>query len=240
MKLVPRIHRAAHGLVAFAAIALLLFGAGAHAQRAPADPWEADMRRFEAADRAQPPKPGGVVFVGSSSIRLWTTLAEDFPQRSVLNRGFGGSKIADATREVDRIVTPYRPRLVVLYAGDNDIADGADADRVLADFQAFVDAVHQRLPQVPIAYISVKPSPLRAQLLGTIRAANAMIRDYAGRQRAVRYIDVFTPMLDADGQPRADLFGPDRLHMNHAGYALWKTIVAPHLADPPPAQATRR
>lgn len=210
-------------------LALLLFGAGVGAQRAPADPWQADMQRLAAADRAQPPQPGGIVFVGSSSIRLWTTLMEDFPQRNVLNRGFGGSTIADATRHLDRLVAPYRPRLVVLYAGDNDIADGADAERVLTDFKAFVEAVRKAQPHVPIAFISIKPSPSRARLLGTVRTANEMIRDYARRQPAIRYIDVFTPMLAADGQPRADLFGPDGLHMNRAGYALWTTVITPQL-----------
>lgn len=215
-----------------AAIAVLfaLLGASAAAQRAmPADPWEADIQRFEAADRVQPPRPGGVVFIGSSSIRMWTTLAEDFPDANAFNRGFGGSRIADATRYVDRIVTPYRPRLVALYAGDNDIAEGATAQQVLADFEAFVAAVRKDLPKTPIAFVSIKPSPARVNLIGTMREANALIRAYVKRQSNVRYIDVFTPMLDKDGRPREDLFGPDRLHMNRSGYALWTSIIAPTL-----------
>jgi lysophospholipase L1-like esterase len=215
-----------------AAIAVLfaLLGASAAAQRVtPADPWEADIQRFEAADRAQPPRPGGVVFIGSSSIRLWTTLAEDLPGANALNRGFGGSKIAAATRYVDRIVAPYRPRLVMLYAGDNDIAEGATAQQVLADFEAFVAVVRKDLPKTPIAFVSIKPSPARVNLIDTMREANTLIRDYAKRQRNVRYIDVFTPMLDKDRLPREDLFGPDRLHMNRSGYALWTSIIAPTL-----------
>lgn len=217
-------------LASGAAIAvLLLLGADAGAQRAPADAWDADMQRFAAADRAQPPVPGGIVFTGSSSIRMWSGLAGDFPGRNVLNRGFGGSTIADVTRHVDRIVTPYRPRTIVLYAGDNDLAAGATPAQVRADFDAFVQAVRERLPAARILFISIKPSPSRAALLPAMREANALIRAAAKRWKDVGYVDVFTPMLDAQGRPRAELFLDDRLHMNRAGYALWTSILAPQL-----------
>lgn len=208
---------------------LLLLGAGASAQRAPADAWEADMQRFAAADRAQPPAPGGIVFVGSSSIRLWTSLAEDFPGRRVLNRGFGGSTIADATRHVEPLVTRYAPRTIVFYAGDNDLAAGATPAQVRADFDAFVRAVRERLPSARILFVSIKPSPSRSALLPAMREANASIRDDARRLENVGYVDVFTPMLDAQGRPRAELFGADGLHMNRAGYVLWVSIIAPAL-----------
>lgn len=213
-----------------AAIAvLLLFGGGAGAQRAPVDPWQADMQRFAAADRAQPPAPGGIVFTGSSSIRLWSSLAGDFPGRNVLNRGFGGSTIADATRHVEQLVTPYSPHTVVLYAGDNDLAAGATPAQVRADFGAFVRAVRARLPAVRILFVSIKPSPSRAALLPAVRQTNALIRADIERGKNIGYVDVFTPMLDAQGQPRAELFLDDRLHMNRAGYALWVSILAPAL-----------
>lgn len=212
-----------------ALVPLLLLGAGASAQRAPADAWEADMQRFAAADRAQPPAPGGIVFVGSSSIRLWTSLAEDFPGRRVLNRGFGGSTIADATRHVEPLVTRYAPRTIVFYAGDNDLAAGATPAQVRADFDAFVRAVRERLPTARILFVSIKPSPSRSALLPAMREANALIRDDARHLKNVGYVDVFTPMLDAQGRPRAELFGADGLHMNRAGYALWVSIIAPAL-----------
>ncbi|MFC4821305.1 SGNH/GDSL hydrolase family protein [Dokdonella ginsengisoli] len=216
----------------WAAIALLLlFGGGAGAQRAPVDPWQADMQRFAAADRAQPTAPGGIVFTGSSSIRLWSGLAGDFPGRNVLNRGFGGSTIADATRHVEQLVTPYSPHTVVLYAGDNDLAAGATPAQVRAGFDAFVRAVRARLPAVRILFVSIKPSPSRAALLPAIRQANALIRADIERGENVGYVDVFTPMLDAQGQPRAELFLDDRLHMNRAGYALWVSILAPALGE---------
>jgi len=222
------------GLRSFATGLLLavgVLGADTRAQLAPtADRWEADIHAFEIADRAQPPRSGGVVFIGSSSIRMWTTLTEDFPGIDVLNRGFGGSRIADSTRYVSRIVSPYHPRTVVLYAGDNDIVEGASAQRVLDDFKAFVAAVRKDAPTTPIVFISIKPSPSRVQLIETMRAANALVRGYSSTQPAVRYVDVFDAMLGKDGQPREDLFGPDRLHMNRSGYRLWVSIIAPELA----------
>ncbi len=200
-----------------------------------ADPWEADIAAFEAGDRAHPPVACGVVFIGSSSIRKLESMGADFPDANALNRGFGGSRIADATRYVPRIVTPYRPRLVVLYAGDNDLAEGATAAQVLADFRAFVGAVRAAAPLPPIAFVSIKPRPSRLALIDTMRQANALVRAYARQQQQVRYIDVFTPMLDAGGKPREALFGADGLHMNAAGYALWTHIFAPYILAMKPA-----
>lgn len=193
--------------------------------------WEQDMQRFAAADVATPPPGQAVLFVGSSSIRLWTTLAEDFPGVPVINRGFGGSEIRDSTWYADRIIVPYAPRQVLLYAGDNDLSNGRSPQQLQADFRAFVARVRHDLPKVRIAYISNKPSPSRANLLQAQRQANALIQADAKRLR-VDFIDVFTPMLDANGQPREDLFIEDRLHMNAAGYALWRQVMAPYVTKP--------
>ena len=211
--------------------------AGGDAREAPAaalDPvsspdWERDMQRFAAEDAARPPPRGPVVFTGSSSIRMWDRLAEDFPGVPVLNRGFGGSQLRDAVWYADQVAIRYRPRLVVLYAGDNDLNAGRSPEQVLADFRAFVARIRRDLPHVPIVYIAIKPSPARAQLLSRMRAANALIRAEAARAARVEFIDVFTPMLGADGQPRPDLFLEDRLHMNRAGYDLWRRLVGPSL-----------
>jgi lysophospholipase L1-like esterase len=191
--------------------------------------WEQDMQRFAQADAAHPPKPGGVLFVGSSSIRFWTSLAKDFPGVNTLNRGFGGSEIRDSTWYADRIVVPYKPRLIVFYAGDNDLNSGRSPQQLREDFLAFVTRVRRDLPNVRIAYIAIKPSPARAALLPQVAEANGLIREAATSLKQVDFIDVYTPMLGADGQPRAELFGPDRLHMNAAGYALWRDIVRPYL-----------
>ena len=191
--------------------------------------WEADMQRFANADAMAPPPKHAVLFIGSSSIRFWETLGTDFPGIPVINRGFGGSQIRDSTWYADRIVVPYAPRMIVFYAGENDLESGRSPRQVRDDFDAFVTHVRRDLPRVRIAYISSKPSPLRARMMEAEREANALIAADAARLK-VQFIDVFTPMLDADGQPRGELFGEDRLHMNRTGYELWTRVVAPYLS----------
>ncbi|WP_185742154.1 SGNH/GDSL hydrolase family protein [Pseudoxanthomonas sp. 3HH-4] len=190
--------------------------------------WETDMQRFAAEDAQSPPPRGGVVFTGSSSIRLWDTLAQDFPGVPVINRGFGGSELRDSTWYADRIIVPYAPRQILIYAGDNDLNAGRTPQQLRADFIAFVERVRRDLPKAKIAYISNKPSPSRAQLLSVQREANTLIAAEAQRL-GVDYIDIFTPMLDATGQPNEALFIEDRLHMNRAGYVIWQRAIAPYL-----------
>jgi len=207
---------------------MLLVAAGARAQAEP-DRWEADIRAFEEADRQSPPPDSGVVFVGSSSIRLWETLQEDFPGVPVVRRGFGGSEMADAVRYAHRIVVPYRPRMVVVYAGDNDLAGGKTPERVLEDFQALVDTIHAALPEARVAFIAVKPSLARWHLAPQVRAANELVRRYTAHDARLAYVDVYTPMLGPDGTPDPTLFADDGLHLNAAGYALWRDVLAPFL-----------
>ena len=189
--------------------------------------WDAAIVAFERADRAQPPPAGAVLFIGSSSIRFWKTLAADFPEVHTINRGFGGSEIADSTFFADRIVAPYHPRAIVMYAGDNDIEAGNSPKQVRDDFAAFVRKARAVDPGVPIAFIAIKPSMARKALLPQIRAANDLVRAYAATQQQVAYLDVFTPMLGEDGQPQAKWFIQDGLHMNRSGYALWIGVVRP-------------
>lgn len=191
--------------------------------------WVNDMARFEAEDAANPPPAAPIVFTGSSSVRMWDSLASDFPGKPVLNRGFGGSQVRDAVHYADQIAIRYQPRMIVLYSGDNDINAGRSPQQVLSDFRAFVARIRQALPRTPIAYLAIKPSPSRIDQLPRQQQANALIRQDAARLRNVTFVDVATPMLNADGQPRPELFGPDSLHMTRAGYDLWRGIVAPYL-----------
>ena len=146
--------------------------------------WKESFDSFAEADRANAPRPGGVLFVGSSSIRLWDSLEQDFQALPIVTkRGFGGSRLSDCSDHVSKLVLPYKPRLVIVYAGDNDLAEGATPAEVLASFKRFVDQVHRDLPATRIAYLSIKPSPLRAQLIAQARAANELIASYIRRFR---------------------------------------------------------
>jgi lysophospholipase L1-like esterase len=205
-------------------------GGCARATTAPAlDPtrFEPEIRAFEVADRVSPPPLGGVVFIGSSSIQHWSNVAADFPGVPVLNRGFGGSTLADVVYYEDRILLPYRPRLVVLYAGDNDLAEGRTPDRVLSDYRAFVARLRSALPAARVVFVSIKPSPSRRAYMDRARETNQRIRAATERDTLQTYIDVFTPMLNAAGQPRPELFLADSLHMTRTGYVLWRALLTP-------------
>jgi lysophospholipase L1-like esterase len=204
---------------------------GRGADDARAARWKDSFDGFAAADKANAPPPGGVLFVGSSSIRLWDHLSDDFRELPVvIQRGFGGSRLSDCSDNLSRLVLPYKPRVVIVYAGDNDLAEGATPAEVLDTYKRFVDGVHAALPDTQIAYVSIKPSPLRAALLEQAFATNELIRAYSARLAGTHYIDVFSKMLGTDGQPRPELFGADRLHLSRAGYALWKQEISRHLS----------
>jgi len=197
-----------------------------------AQPFAADIAAFEASDKTNPPPSGAILFIGSSSIRLWKSLAQDFPAHKVINRGFGGSQIIDSVNYAERIVLPYQPRLIVLYAGGNDINGGKTPEQVFADYRSFVTKVHAALPRTKIAYISIAPNPARWVQVERVKAANQLIEAHTKTDPQLTFINVFPKMLGEDGQPKPDIYVADRLHMNEKGYALWKEIVAPYLASP--------
>lgn len=192
------------------------------------DRWEKDIAALTAKDDTNPPPKEGVVFVGSSSIRLWD-LTKSFPDLPAINRGFGGSQLADSLRYADRIVLPYKPKTVVLYAGDNDLAAGKSPEQVAKDFDAFVDRVRKELPETKIVYIAVKPSPSRWRLIEKMNETNRLIRERCEAGENLVYLDIVKPMLDADGQPRPELYKQDMLHMNARGYQIWADLLKPHL-----------
>jgi lysophospholipase L1-like esterase len=190
--------------------------------------WEEAIAAYEAADVKAPPPKQGVLFIGSSSIRLWD-LKKSFPDLPVINRGFGGSQICHATHFVDRLITPHDPRVIVFYAGDNDIAAGKDAEQVYDDFRAFVAAVRKSLPKTPIVYIAIKPSIARWKLAEQIKAANRLIAADCEKDETLQFVDVWPKMLGEDGKPRSELLRDDKLHMTPAGYAVWTELLLPHL-----------
>jgi lysophospholipase L1-like esterase len=192
-------------------------------------PFLQEIEEFERQDRDNRPPERAVLFLGSSTFKMWYSLAQDFPSIAVINRGFGGSQILDSFRYADRIAIPYKPRLIVFYAGDNDLASGRSPEQVLADYKRLAGKFHKQLPEAGLVFISIKPSPARAHLLTNIRRANALVRAWSQRDGRLAYADVFEAMLGENGTARGDLFVEDGLHMNPSGYAIWTRILAPFL-----------
>ena len=195
--------------------------------------WEPSIRKFEAQDKVNPPKSGGIVFAGSSSFARWETLVDEMKPLDVINRGFGGSQYSDLNQYAKRIVIAYHPRAVVVYEGDNDLAAGSSktSESVANEARDFVQTVHAALPETWIYILSIKPSKARWNEWPKMKAANRMIRDFAGTQQRVQYIDVAADMFDAQGKLRADLFAEDGLHPNAKCYALWTSIIKPVLLE---------
>lgn len=192
--------------------------------------WEAEINRFAEIDRSQTPPEGAILFVGSSSIRLWQSLRSDFPQFKVINRGFGGSQFEDVNHYFGQIVTPYRPKKIVLYVGENDIADGKQtAENILEDFKTFVALRDKNLPNTPLVFISLKPSISRWQMWSEMNKANALIKSEIKKHKRIQFADLGSKMLGADGKPLPDIYVSDNLHMNAKGYKIWKENLLPFL-----------
>jgi lysophospholipase L1-like esterase len=208
---------------------LLLAGALGAAE--PSADWSADMAAFAARDAEQGSPDGCVLFVGSSSIRLWTSLANDFPGVVVVNRGFGGSQIADAIVHFERLIRPHRPRLIVFYAGTNDIAAGKSPEQVAADFAEWCSRVHVERPDTKVVFVSLQYAPARWALREKMAAANALIARFCAEDPRRGFIDTNPSTLAANGEPNAELYSADRLHMSPAGYAVWtRLLTAPVMA----------
>lgn len=200
---------------------------------AAADPfakWEKAIAALEAKDKETPPPQGAVLFAGSSSIRLWD-LQKSFGGMPAVNRGFGGSTIPDSTHFAERIILPSKPKTIVFYAGDNDIAGKRTAEQVAEDFRLFAAKVHATLPETRILWVAIKPSVARWKLFETQKAANALVAAQCAKDPRLVYVDVVAPMLGADGQPKAELFVKDGLHLSEAGYAIWTVRVKAALAQ---------
>ena len=206
----------------------ILFAGGAKTTRPSV--WESTIAGFEKRDLEKPPPRHAILFVGSSSIRGWDT-RKYFPKIQTIQRGFGGSQVCDSFEYAGRIILPYQPRVVVVYAGDNDIAAGKSPQRVLEDYTALVRRIHDDLPKARIVYIAIKPSIARWRLVGKMRAANQLIETFTKTDERLRYVDIDKPMIGPAGRPRKELFARDGLHLSHEGYVLWTSLVRPHLSE---------
>lgn len=210
-------------------IGLLLAG-GLWAQEVH-PPFYQDIQAFKRKDSASFPPKNAILFIGSSSFTRWQDVQQYFPAYPIINRGFGGSTLVDQLRYLDDIVFPYQPKQIVVYCGENDLAssDTVTAQMVVQRFKELVTRIRARWPRVHILYVYMKPSPSRQLLLGKMREANALIRDFLKSKKRTAYVDVYREMIDDEGKPLGDLFGDDRLHMNKKGYTLWQKLIEPHL-----------
>ena len=222
------------GVVALTTLVVLGGGLALYARGGDAGKpefWEGEIEAFEAADAETPPAQGLVLFTGSSSVRLWESLEADMAPLRVLNRGFGGAHMAHVVHFADRIITPYAPRALVVYVGDNDIGAGKTPATVVADFQALVAHVRANQSALPIYYIAIKPSRLRWALWPSMAEANDQIRALAESDPNMTFLDIAAPMLElGQGEaPPSDLFWIDGLHLTEKGYRLWTEVVQPRL-----------
>ena len=196
-----------------------------------AEYWEKSIEAFETKDAESPPPKGAVLFVGSSSIVFWRSLAEDFAPIPVINRGFGGSQMNHLNYYRNRIVHKYKPKIIVVYEGDNDIAAGLTARQVLEDYEDFITYVEDTLPNAKVCFIAIKPSVRREALWPTMLQVNQEIRDRAETQANLCFFDIGPPMLSETGGPRPDLFASDGLHLNGKGYDIWTKTIRPRLSE---------
>ncbi len=210
-------------------LVLVLAGAVAvtAAQENASDRWEPEIARIERQHRDRLQDPVDAVFVGSSSIRMWD-LSQSFPGRDVLNCGFGGSQLADVCHYADRLILPYRPEVVFVYAGDNDTAAGKSPEQISRDFADLVERVHAALPETHIVFLSIKPSPQRWTLFSRMQQANDLVRQQTEQNERLHFLDVGQVLLGGDGAPQADLYRADGLHLNDAGYRRWAQLVQPY------------
>ena len=191
--------------------------------------WEKEIAAFELRDQTNPPPRHALLFIGSSTIRFWKTLAQDFPGHQVINRGFGGSEIADATHFAGRIVFPCAPKAVFLRAGGNDLHNGKSVEQVFADFKEFVTLIQKKLPAAEIIFIGLSPSLARWDQHEKEQAVNRLIESYVKQTPHLKYVEDYDMVLGADGKPRAELYVADKLHFNAEGYKLLVERVRPFL-----------
>lgn len=193
-------------------------------------PFWKEIKAFKSADSVKAPPQNAIVFVGSSSFRMWKDLQNAFPRHVVINRGFGGSSLPHVIDYADEIVIPYKPKQVVIYCGENDFTSDTVTSKTVTDrFVTLFNLLRKELPRTEIVFVSMKPSPSRQRLMTEIEAANDAIRDFLQSKKRAAYVDIWDDMLDKNGAPRKELFLKDMLHMNEAGYAIWQKAIAPHL-----------
>ena len=213
----------------FSLIFLMLFSALLFSQQKPAY-WD-DVQQFKQLDQQNPPKKGAILFLGSSSFTKWTDVADYFPTKTIINRAFGGSTLADLNYYADDLLQPYQPKQIVIYCGENDFAQNENLmpKEAFSRFKTFYKKIRKFYPTIPVDYVSIKMSPSRKQLWGKFKITNSLIKSFMNRQKNAAYIDITKVMQDSEGNVRSDLFLDDMLHMKPEGYQIWAKKMTPYL-----------
>lgn len=211
-------------------LVFFLLTAGLFAQTAQPAFWD-EIQSFKKQDSINFPARNQILFVGSSSLRMWTDIRNYFPGYKIINRGFGGSALPDLIRYADNIIFPYHPKQIVIYSGENDLAasDTVTAELAFMRFKELFALIRKKLPQTPILFISIKPSPSRKNLMPEMVATNEMIKKFLKKKSKTGFVDVYHKMLKPNGQPMDDIFKEDKLHMTAKGYAIWQKAIKPYL-----------
>lgn len=212
----------------------------------PPRSWESEVAQFEKRDLTNAPPEEAVLFVGSSSIKLWESLRADLPRYRVFRRGFGGAHMSDVVKYARRVILPYDLEMVVVHAGGNDIAAGATPDEVFEEYKELVKILHRHDPKLRVAFLSLKPSPSRWTIRKNLAEVNEKIAKFAATDARLVYIDIYSKMMGPGEVARPDLFAEDGLHLNSRGYRIWADAVRPHLpqtarksmSEMPPSLAT--
>lgn len=195
------------------------------------DRWEESVQQFEESDKANPPEEAPILFVGSSSIVMYKDLADHFPEHKVLNRGFGGSQFSDLLRYDDRVIYPYKPSKIFIYEGDNDLAAGEKPKNIIKEAKELRERIARELPDVPVVFISPKPSVARWEMKKQYEELNRRLKKYAEEEPLTMFADVWAAMLDENGKVYDHVFIEDNLHMNEEGYKIWQSVLAPYMEE---------
>jgi lysophospholipase L1-like esterase len=194
--------------------------------------FEKNVQAYEATDRTNPPSLGAILLVGDSQFFRWKTVAEDLPEYTIVNRGIDSFQTSDLVHFAERLVLPYKPRMIILHVGGNDVHNGRSPEQILSDFKLFTAKVRAHLPAVPIAFSSLTPGPGRWDEASQRKETNRLIKEYIGTQANLLFIDLWDAMLTPDGKPREDIWVADRVHPNHEGYLIRVRIMRPLLGEP--------
>ncbi|MEO5602955.1 MAG: GDSL-type esterase/lipase family protein [Cyclobacteriaceae bacterium] len=193
-------------------------------------PFGKEIKEFKTQDSIDAPRRKSILFVGSSSFRMWHDVAQDFPGKRIINRGFGGSSLPHVIQYANEIILPYKPKQIVIYCGENDLVSEAVTAQIAADrFKELFNLIRKKMRRVPIVFVSIKPSPSRQHLMAKMAETNALVKKFLDSKRKTTFVNIWDQMLNADGQPRKELFLSDMLHMNAQGYEIWQKALQPVL-----------